>query len=144
MEPIDGGTIATRPHYPLERVNFTLTIAPSTYDTFEEYSKAIEPLATYPESGTGSLNAIVYCALGAAGEGGEIADKAKKVLRDHGGIVSPATRDKILAEVGDELWYLDRLCKELGSSLGAAAYGNVEKLRDREARGVIGGDGDDR
>lgn len=117
---------------------------PQAYDTFEDYSAAIEPLATYPEAGTGGLNAIVYCALGAAGEGGEIADKAKKVLRDHNGHVSTQTRDKVLKEVGDTLWYLDRMCKELGTTLGATAAMNVEKLRDREARGVIGGDGDER
>lgn len=48
--------------------------------TFEEYQKEAQKTALYPEA-----YRLVYPALGLAGEAGELANKVKKVLRDHGG-----------------------------------------------------------
>jgi hypothetical protein len=42
------------------------------------------------------------------------------------------------------LWYLSRASAELGYTLEEIASYNAEKLRDRHARGVIGGNGDNR
>ncbi len=45
---------------------------------------------------------------------------------------------------GDVLWYLSEICTRLGVRLEDVAAGNIAKLADRAARGVITGDGDRR
>ena len=87
---------------------------------------------------------LVYPALGLAGEAGELANKVKKVLRDHGGHLSEEAREAILAELGDVLWYVAQVATDLGESLEAVAQANLAKLRSRKERGRLGGDGDDR
>ena len=69
--------------------------------TFEEYQKEAQKTALYPEA-----YRLVYPALGLAGEAGELANKVKKVLRDHGGRLSEEAREAILAELGDVRWYV--------------------------------------
>lgn len=70
---------------------------------------------------------ITNCALGAAGEAGEIADLVKKHLfHDH-----PLETEKLIKEAGDNLWYLAVLTHTLGVPLSDVAQGNVNKLRLR-------------
>ena len=107
--------------------------------TFEEYQKEPQKTALYPEA-----YRLVYPALGLAGEAGELANKVKKVLRDHGGHLSEEAREAILAELGDVLWYVAQVATDLGESLEAVAQANLAKLRSRKERGRLGGDGDDR
>lgn len=109
--------------------------------TFSQYQEQTAKTAVYPESGTGSLTAISYCALGLAGEAGEIANKVKKLLRDGD---RPEKRAIIFQEIGDQQWYAAQLARELGGLLGEAAYDNILKLADRATRGVIKGNGDNR
>jgi NTP pyrophosphatase (non-canonical NTP hydrolase) len=47
-------------------------------------------------------------------------------------------------EVGDVLWYLARFADEIGYPLEVIAQENLDKLRSRSERGVLGGSGDDR
>lgn len=112
--------------------------------TFSEYQTKTKNTAVYQDVGTGGVLAISYCALGAAGEAGEIANKVKKFLRDDGGILTDNRREQIRQEVGDTLWYLSRLCEEIGTTLEYAAAENLIILADRKARGVIQGSGDNR
>ncbi len=42
------------------------------------------------------------------------------------------------------LWYLTQICTNLGLTLEEVAEANLDKLFSRQARGVIGGDGDKR
>lgn len=42
------------------------------------------------------------------------------------------------------LWYVSATAKYLGVGLEDLANGNLDKLRSRKARGVIGGSGDNR
>ena len=107
--------------------------------TFEEYQKEAQKTALYPEA-----YRLVYPALGLAGEAGELANKGKKALRDHGGRLSEEAREAILAELGDVLWYVAQVATDLGESLEAVAQANLAKLRSRKERGRLGGDGDDR
>ena len=107
--------------------------------TFEEYQKEAQKTALDPEA-----YRLVYPALGLAGEAGELANKVKKVLRDHGGRLSEEAREAILAELGDVLWYVAQVATDLGESLEAVAQANLAKLRSRKERGRLGGDGDDR
>ncbi|MGC8905508.1 nucleoside triphosphate pyrophosphohydrolase family protein [Thermus sp.] len=107
--------------------------------SFEEYQKEAQKTALYPEA-----HRLVYPALGLAGEAGELANKVKKVLRDHGGQLSEEAREAILAELGDVLWYAAQVATDLGASLEAVAQANLEKLRSRKERGRLGGSGDNR
>jgi NTP pyrophosphatase (non-canonical NTP hydrolase) len=87
---------------------------------------------------------IVYPALGLANEAGEVAGKVKKILRDRRGRISDADRQALALELGDVLWYLSEMCTRLGIRLEDVAAGNLAKLADRAARGVLSGDGDQR
>lgn len=51
---------------------------------------------------------------------------------------------KLMKECGDVLWYVSQICDALGENLGDCAVANLEKLRSRAERGVLGGSGDDR
>ena len=48
------------------------------------------------------------------------------------------------AELGDVLWYIAALARDLDISMNSIAAMNVEKLNSRKERGVIGGSGDNR
>lgn len=112
--------------------------------SFDEYQDKTAHTALYPGAGTGNVEALAYTALGLAGEAGEIANKVKKVLRDDSGVLSKDKATEISKELGDVLWYLARVADEIGTRLGGVAEGNIAKLYDRKARGVIQGSGDNR
>lgn len=111
---------------------------------FVDYEIATRYTAKYPEVGTGSFNAVAYCALGLGNEAGEVLGKVKKAWRDADGRFDQERIAQISAELGDVLWYLARLADELGLNFDEVAKDNLAKLADRSARGVIGGDGDNR
>lgn len=108
--------------------------------TFAEFAELSGRTARYPGRGEGNL---VYPALGLTGEAGEVAEKVKKIIRDHGGDAS-ASRDLLVKELGDVLWYIAALAFELGVPLEEVARRNVEKLQSRADRGVLSGSGDER
>ncbi len=108
--------------------------------SFDEYQRRSAETAVYPEAGRN----LAYPTLGLAGETGEVAEKVKKVLRDHGGTVSEETRAALRKELGDVLWYVAALCRELRLDLGDVAAANLEKLFSRKERGVLRGSGDER
>lgn len=104
-----------------------------------EYQRLSRSTARYPRS-----EALTYPALGLAGEAGEFADHAKKVIRDDGGDVTPQRRAAMAKELGDVLWYVAQLASELGLDLEQVAQENLDKLLSRQRRGVLSGSGDDR
>ena len=106
--------------------------------TLNEYQQAALETAVYPEEFR-----IIYPTLGMAGEAGEVADKVKKVIRDYGSFTSEQKRE-IVKEIGDVLWYCATLANDLGYSLEEVGIMNIEKLKSRKERGVIGGSGDNR
>lgn len=65
--------------------------------------------------------------LGIAGEAGEVADLIKKHLH-HG---HPLDREKLIKELGDVLWYVAAVAKDIGVDLSEVAEANVMKLRKR-------------
>jgi NTP pyrophosphatase (non-canonical NTP hydrolase) len=107
---------------------------------FTDYQTKSRATAKYPAIG----HAIIYPTLGLVNEAGEVAGKVKKVFRDKGGEISAETREALKGELGDVLWYLAQTCTELGISLDEVAESNLTKLLDRQARGKIQGDGDNR
>ncbi len=104
-----------------------------------EYQRLSRSTARYPRH-----EALTYPALGLAGEAGEFADHAKKVIRDDGGEVTPQRREAMAKELGDVLWYVAQLASELGLELEQVASENLAKLRSRQERGVLSGSGDER
>jgi NTP pyrophosphatase (non-canonical NTP hydrolase) len=106
---------------------------------FSEYQRFSRRTAEYPREAW-----LSYPALGLAGEAGEIAEHAKKAIRDDGGAVSPERRSAMAKELGDVLWYVTQLASELGLELDEIARENLEKLFSRQRRGVLSGSGDER
>ena len=87
----------------------------------------------------GAEHSVIYPALGLAAEAGEVANKVKKILRD-----GKFDRAAIADEVGDCLWYIAALCRDLNVDMSDLALNNLKKLYDRQKRGVISGNGDKR
>lgn len=99
-----------------------------------------------------------YPFMALAEEVGEVSGKIAKVVRKHGctadqAIASAAAptcppeqelREDLRKELGDVLWQLAACCTELGFAMGDVAELNLEKLADRNSRGVIVGEGDHR
>ena len=108
--------------------------------TATEYqNNAAEP-ALFPKQ-----KALEYLTLGLVGESGEIANKAKKLLRD--GADREEFHAKLNAighEIGDVMWYCAMLAKEVDMNLGRIMEDNLDKLADRKARNRLQGDGDNR
>lgn len=105
--------------------------------TLNEYQEAALQTAIYPES-----MRINYPTLGLCGEAGEVADKVKKVYRDHNGEFSDEQRKAIMLETSDVLWYCAVLAHDIGFTLDEVGKANIEKLASRQRRGKINGEGD--
>jgi NTP pyrophosphatase (non-canonical NTP hydrolase) len=104
-----------------------------------EYQRLSRRTAEYPRDAW-----LAYPALGLAGEAGEVAEHAKKAIRDDGGQVSDDRRAAMAKELGDVLWYVAQLASELKLDLAEIAQANLDKLLSRQQRGVLSGSGDDR
>ena len=107
---------------------------------FTDYQRKARGTARYPVVGHG----VIYPTLGLVNEAGEVAGKIKKIFRDKNGIIGEAEREALKAELGDVLWYVAQVATELDLSLGEIAEHNITKLLDRQARGKLHGDGDNR
>lgn len=110
------------------------------FSDFDKYQEECGKTAVYPKVG----EKFVYPLLGLQGETGEVSEKIKKVFRDEGGKITPEKREEIKKELGDVLWYLAQLSKELGIKFSEVASGNLEKLASRKVRGKLHGSGDNR
>lgn len=77
-----------------------------------------------------------------AAAAGEVANKAKKVIRD--GRPIEQIREHQVAKLGELLAFVSVLAAEAGLTLDQVMKTNTEKLRSRMQRKVIGGDGDKR
>ena len=104
-----------------------------------EYQALSRQTAEYPREAW-----LAYPALGLCGEAGEVAEHAKKAIRDDQGQISDERRAAIAAELGDVLWYVAQLASELELELEQIAQANLAKLRSRQRRGVLSGSGDNR
>lgn len=107
--------------------------------TLIKYQELAVETAIYPRA-----EALLYTVLGLNGEAGELAEKAKKMIRDDAGILTEERRRAMIKELGDVLWYVATTAKELGVSLEEVAKTNLNKLNSRKTRGKLKGSGDDR
>ena len=100
-----------------------------------------------------------YPFLGLQEEVGEVIGKLAKYVRKRDTTLTKALvdasmvdgpdagvdlRQDLKKELGDCLWMLQACAKELGFSMNEIAISNLYKLRDRDGRGVIVGEGDNR
>ena len=108
-----------------------------------EYQDLASRTAIYPDQGI-AWGGLIYCALKLNGEAGEVADKVGKSIRDDGGLISDKRRAALILELGDVLWYVANMARELGASLDEVANKNLAKLAARKEQGTLRGDGDDR
>lgn len=107
---------------------------------FNEYQEKAWETAIYPRKGKN----FSYPALGLGGETGEVLEKIKKILRDENEKIAEDKKEEIIKEMGDVLWYLAALSKELNINLSDIAEKNISKLSSRKERGVLHGSGDKR
>jgi NTP pyrophosphatase (non-canonical NTP hydrolase) len=104
-------------------------------ERFNEYQILAHRTANYnPEQW------LEYLALGLAGEAGELAGKVSKVFRGD----KEADHKAWAYELGDVLWFVSEMADMMGYDLEEIATMNYEKLKSRDERGVIKGDGDNR
>ena len=104
-----------------------------------EYQKLSRRTAEYPRAAW-----LAYPALGLAGEAGEVAEHAKKAIRDDAGSITAERRSAMAKELGDVLWYVAQLASELELDLEEIAQANLQKLLSRQRRGMLSGSGDER
>lgn len=76
---------------------------------------------------------LLHAALGIAGEAGEVADLIKKQQFTKNR-ASENFEEELLLELGDVLYYLDRLAQLHGYSLADVMEANIEKLEKRYDR----------
>ena len=85
--------------------------------------------------GNAAEDKLLYCLLGLSGECGEVMELVKKRYRDWGlwnnAVVSLADDADFIAELGDVLWYLTKVCELSGTSLASVAQANLDKLAVR-------------
>jgi NTP pyrophosphatase (non-canonical NTP hydrolase) len=90
------------------------------------------------------VDPIVFLGLCLSGEVGEVNEKIKKALFANEDVHSVNFKENISHELGDVLWYLSQLAKQLNLKLEDIAKENLIKVTTRKERGVLGGEGDNR
>lgn len=77
---------------------------------------------------------LAHCALGLAGEAGEVAELVKK--SQYKG-AKPLSKSAVLLELGDVLWYLTSIADMNGFTIEEVMEANIAKLQVRHsARGI--------
>lgn len=109
---------------------------------FNDYQILARSTALYTKGNEATVFSYPY--LGLAGEAGEVCEKAKKLIRDGNGVVTPEYKASITKELGDVLWYLSNISTDLGITLEDVAKTNIEKLKSRKERDMLNGSGDNR
>lgn len=104
--------------------------------SFLDYEKFVE------QTKDNMCNDILYLTVAMCGEAGEVADKVKKIYRDHEGIVDGVTEHEIAMEIGDVLWYLAALAIKLRVPLWSIAKCNIDKVNRRINMETLHGSGD--
>ena len=89
-------------------------------------------------------NELFHLLLGLVGETGEIAEKAKKIVRDKDSDFSQWDIEDLKKELGDVLWYVAVIADYFDVRLDEVAQLNVTKLADRQNRSMLSGTGDNR
>jgi NTP pyrophosphatase (non-canonical NTP hydrolase) len=112
--------------------------------TFDEYQKQALKTAYTSDKNNKSLMAKTIWAMGVAGEAGEVIEKWKKIVAYKDGEITPEDKTELGKELGDVVWYIAVLADSLDLSFDDLMQKNVDKLKSRQQRGTIKGQGDNR
>lgn len=74
-----------------------------------------------------SNSPVLHAAMGMAGEAGEVMDIVKKMVF----YKKPMERERLLEEIGDQIWYTNLMIQALESSWSAVLEANIAKLEAR-------------
>jgi NTP pyrophosphatase (non-canonical NTP hydrolase) len=117
--------------------------------TLNNYQNLALNTAVY--KGQGTFQGLCYCLFKLAGEAGEVNEKMGKLLRDNSVEWDSDPKswpdeihEAFVKELGDVLWYIGGVAKELGFTMQHVGEVNLEKLESRQERGKIHGSGDNR
>ena len=79
----------------------------------------------------GNEQVLTNCALGLAGESGQLVDLVKNyTFKGH-----PLDRDDLIHEMGDVLWYLSQVAEWADIPFEEVAQKNIETLNERYPNG---------
>ena len=121
---------------------------------WHEYAAILELVSKYP-TGDGTVPSEqdeevyvflqeMYLIPGLCAEAGEVASLYAKSIRDENGFVRSEYVEALAKELGDVLFFVQRLASNYNLTLQDIAAINAHKLLDRAVRGKIGGSGDNR
>ena len=125
--------------------------------TFNEYQEFTKSKAVYNENvwlhythrETNPADIVVmnymYPLLALGEEAGEVQGKVAKFIRKSTqGVDVPQLKADVKKELGDLLYQVSECARQFGFTLQEVIDSNVAKLDDRQARGVLIGEGDNR
>ena len=75
-------------------------------------------------------NLLLQGVMGMSGESGEALDIVKKIMFQ-GHELNEATKEHLIRELGDVLWYVATTAESLGTDLETVMQVNIDKLRAR-------------
>ena len=109
--------------------------------TFDDYQKqALTTAHNHPDA----LMDKTIWVMGIIGEAGEVIEKWKKIVAYKEGKFEEEHLREIAKELGDVVWYIAVFADSLDLSFDTIMQTNIEKLKSRQARGLIKGAGDNR
>jgi NTP pyrophosphatase (non-canonical NTP hydrolase) len=94
-------------------------------ERLDDYATWTDTTSRYTAACTGNLEALSFLALGLAGEAGEIANCVKDMALKRED--TSQARAALAKDVGDALWYVARLARELNVPLSQLAAENMAK-----------------
>lgn len=97
-------------------------ISPDTYQEEAARTREVTPPKLTPDEVQ-----LLRVAVGLTGEAGEVADKIKKLVYHK----REVSKDELVRELGDVLWYIAEGCTVLGTTLSEVMYVNIKKLKAR-------------
>lgn len=125
--------------------NFKSESQEEIWQSFETIRKeAPQAILSMTKASGGNGNSIIYPVFGLMGEAGEVASKVIKLVESPEYQITDKDREDLALECSDCLWYLSALADQLGYSFGEIAQMNLDKLKSRQERNKIHGEGDNR
>jgi len=105
-----------------------------------QYGNFQNSTSWYKHAGENNAPEVVYLTLGLVGEAGEFADAIKKIAREVGQnddaaflrlLMKPEVNAKLVGELGDVMWYFNKLLLWLGVNHSELMIINTLKLYSR-------------
>ena len=112
----------------LKFVSGVTSEASSDKDAFIERVNELKPSV--------DLNRLLTAAIGVGAEGGEFAEIVKKITFQ-GKPYDDASREHMIVELGDVMWYIAQACMSLGVSFDDLVIRYVQKLEARYPEGAF-------